>query len=121
MNTKTLLESATARPWIMHMDEEWNVFIQTRDYSINFSEAKQTGEQIAEVLSDEKTQESNAALIVQAVNEYAALCAVAEALVQFTQCSQVRDIVSGDTELACAVIAARHSLSTLAAIRKGAQ
>ncbi len=56
--------------------------------------------------------------VIQAVNEYEALCKAAEALAQFTQCSQVRDIVSGDTELALAVIAARHALSALNSIRK---
>lgn len=33
------------------------------------------------------------------------------ALEQFTNCSQVRDIVAGDTELACAVFAARAAIS----------
>lgn len=47
--------------------------------------------------------------------QYATLLASApellEALQQFAQCSAVRDIVQGDTELACAVFAARAAIS----------
>ncbi len=115
MKTKTLLETATARPWDV-MEGKTLLHIETA----NLGDGKPCG---MPVCSIPKKRMEDAQLIVQAVNEYEALCAVAEAC-KFLL-GQVEGIKPKSgvhvSSLKADIEIAKSSLSTLAAIRKGAQ
>ena len=88
MKTNQTTDKATARPWTTKL---WNlagcdvIKVTTEDYEVDFRAAKQTGESVAELplnhhsKAQNKKAQANAALIVKAVNEHAALVAVASA------------------------------------------
>jgi len=105
MNTKTLLETATARPWHVGDNKDRTGYFGIGNGVCHICRAMITGC----VNADEA--DANAALIVQSVNEYEALCAVA------FEAQNYIDHPSSSSNHNRLV----EALFTLAAIRKGAQ
>ncbi len=107
MNPKTLLETATARPWHLGDNKDRTGYFGIGNGVCHICRAMITGC----VNADEA--DANAALIVQSVNEYVALCAVAEAAkALLSDWERVHGAIDDTHEM-------RYSLSTLATIRKG--
>jgi hypothetical protein len=113
-------DKATARPWHFYWDENFGkhkqgAAIDGQDRKAIFTtEVWDTAS--GEHIETREVAKSNCALIVRAVNEYDALCAVAEAAKECLDWNEGR-CVSGPV----AFERMEQAIATLASIRKGAQ